>query len=227
MSSNTPNLDLVKLSGTDNFSNANALAGNWEKIDEFAGNTNATYITNQYSNVLDAINALRASKTFPFTIQKAGSSSYADLPSGLSRTCEWNLICYGNKNRITAVLTTYTGASSMNGWSWTANIYEGAYTLGWTSVNSQLANYLQFGSQEFTISDSSYGFIDSGISSIDYIIVAAFTLVAANTIVLTSNINTGTANYRFQLMNALNQTIQKSGTVRVHYVYVARSKLGS
>ena len=37
MSSTTPNLDLVKLSGTDNFSNANALAGNWDKIDAFAG----------------------------------------------------------------------------------------------------------------------------------------------------------------------------------------------
>ena len=37
MSSTTPNLNLVKLSGADNFSNTNALAGNWEKIDEFAG----------------------------------------------------------------------------------------------------------------------------------------------------------------------------------------------
>ena len=37
MSSSTPNLGLVKLAGTDNFSNANALSGNWDKVDEFAG----------------------------------------------------------------------------------------------------------------------------------------------------------------------------------------------
>ena len=42
MSSNTPNLNLVKLSGTDNFSNANGLAGNWDKVDQFAGKSKAT-----------------------------------------------------------------------------------------------------------------------------------------------------------------------------------------
>lgn len=34
MSSTTTNMGLVKLAGTDNFTNANALAGNWDKIDE-------------------------------------------------------------------------------------------------------------------------------------------------------------------------------------------------
>ena len=35
MSSTTPNIGLVKLSATENFSNANALAGNWDKIDAY------------------------------------------------------------------------------------------------------------------------------------------------------------------------------------------------
>ena len=110
---------------------------NWGKIDQFAGNANGAVISTQYSSVLDAINAFRSSKIFPFTIQKNGSSSYSDLPSGVPATCEWNVVCYGSKDRITAVFTIYTGGSSKNGWSWTANIYQGSVVRGWFSANEE------------------------------------------------------------------------------------------
>ena len=98
-------------------------------------------IANQYSTVLAAINAYRSTMGYPFTIQKNGSAAYTDLPTEISNTCEWNVVCYGNNNRITATLTTYSGASSQNGWSWTANIYNGEYILNWTSLNSKI--YMQ------------------------------------------------------------------------------------
>ena len=137
MATSSTNLNLTLPVGGERLSLA-ILNENWNKIDQFAGNANCAVITNQYSSVLDAINAFRTSKTFPFTIQKAGSSAYTDLPSELSSTCEWNVVCTGDKERITAVLTVYTGGSSRNGWSWTSNIYNGSYILNWTSVNSQL-----------------------------------------------------------------------------------------
>ena len=98
---------------------------------------------------------------------------------------------------------------------------------GADALNSKLGSFLQFGNAEFTITDSSFGFVDSGISSVDYVILAAFCLLTANCVVQISNLNTGTANYRFQIMAATNQSIYKSGTYRIYYVYVARSKLGS
>ena len=94
-------------------------------------------------------------------------------------------------------------------------------------LNSKLGNYLQFGSGEYTVSESNYGFIDSGISSADYMILCAYTLLASNNIVLISNTNGTGATYRFQLMNGLNQSIAKSGTYRIYYIYIDRSKLGS
>ena len=139
MSSSTTNIGLTKLAGGENMSNS-TLNSNWDKIDTFAGNANCAVITNQYSNVLDAINAFRSSKTFPFTIQKNGNSAYNDLPSGVTSTVEWNVVCYGNKDRITAVFTIYTGGSSKNGWSWTANIYQGSIVRGWFSANEEKAD---------------------------------------------------------------------------------------
>lgn len=96
-----------------------------------------------------------------------------------------------------------------------------------SALDNKLSNFLQFGNAEFTITDASFGFIDSGVSSVDYVILAAYCLLTANCVVQISNLNTGTANYRFQVMAATNQSIYKSGTYRIYYVYVARSKLGS
>lgn len=136
MATFTPNLNLEQQGGGERASLV-VLNANLGKIDEFAGKAQGTVITNEYSTVLSAINALRTSKTFPFTIQKAGSSSFSDLPSGVSSTCEWTVVCSGSSERVTAILTIYTGGSSMNGWSWTANIYNGSYILDWISLSSK------------------------------------------------------------------------------------------
>lgn len=136
MATYTSYLNLKKPEGGERYALADFNA-NMQKIDDFAGTTKEAYITDQYSTILSAINAFRETKTFPFTIQKAGSSAISDLPSGLSNTCEWNVVCSGNSQRITAILTVFTGGSVQNGFSWTANIYNGAYVLGWTSFNSQ------------------------------------------------------------------------------------------
>lgn len=50
MSSSTTNLGLTKLAGTENFSNANALNGNWDKIDAFANTVNPSKTTNLNGN---------------------------------------------------------------------------------------------------------------------------------------------------------------------------------
>lgn len=136
MATYTSYLNLKKPEGGERYALADFNA-NMQKIDDFVGTTKEVYITNEYSTILSAINAFRETKTFPFTIQKAGGSAISDLPSGLSNTCEWNVVCSGNSQRITAILTVFTGGSVQNGFSWTANIYNGAYVLNWTSFNSQ------------------------------------------------------------------------------------------
>ena len=120
-------------------SNLTAVSGGG--LNSLKNRNDCIIITNEYSTVLGAINAYRNIKSFPFTIQKNGNASYTDLPSDLPGGCEWNVICFGSPQRITALLIAYTSASSKNGWSWTGNVYDGAYILGWTSVNSKILYY--------------------------------------------------------------------------------------
>ena len=96
----------------------------------------AVTITSQYTTVLAAINAYRNTKPFPFTIQKSGNTTYYDIPSGVANTCEWNVTCTGDSRRITALLTVYSGASSNNGRTFIANIFEGEYSYNFADVQS-------------------------------------------------------------------------------------------
>ena len=76
------------------------------------------------------------------------------------------------------------------------------------------------GGSQVTITDTTYGYIDTDISSAEYVILAAYTLLNANNVCLISNLNGG--NYRVQIMNASNQTVSKSGTYRIYYWVMPR-----
>lgn len=88
-------------------------------------------ITDQYTTALAAINAYRTGKHFPISLIKVGSSAYTDLPSGVTNTCEWSLVCSESSERITVNLTIFSGGGSANGSSYTANIYDGNYIFNW------------------------------------------------------------------------------------------------
>ena len=86
------------------------------------------------------------------------------------------------------------------------------------SLNSKMPTLM--GGEQVTITDTTNGYIDTGISSADYIIIAAYTLLNANNVCLISNLSGG--NFRVQVMNATNQTIAKSGTFRIYYWVMPR-----
>ena len=85
------------------------------------------------------------------------------------------------------------------------------------SLNSKMPTLM--GGSQVTVTDTN-GFIDTGISSADYIIIAAYTLLNANNVCLISNLGGG--NFRVQIMNATDQTISKSGTYRIYYWVMPR-----
>jgi len=66
--------------------------------------TQAVTITIEYSSILNAINAVKDTRIFPISVQKNGSVSYSDMPSGITDTAEWNMLLVGDKTRITAIL---------------------------------------------------------------------------------------------------------------------------
>lgn len=76
------------------------------------------------------------------------------------------------------------------------------------------------GGSQVTITDTTNGFIDTGIDSTTHVILAAYTLLNANNVCLISNLNGG--NYRVQIMNATDQAIAKSGTYRIYYWVIPR-----
>ena len=76
------------------------------------------------------------------------------------------------------------------------------------------------GGEQVTITDTTNGYIDTGISFAEYIIIAVYTLLNANNVCLISNLSGG--NFRVQIMNATNQTIAKSGTFRIYYWVMPR-----
>ena len=75
------------------------------------------------------------------------------------------------------------------------------------------------GGSQVTVTDTN-GYIDTGIASAEYIIIAAYTLLNANIVCLISNLNGG--NYRVQLLNATTQAIIKTGTYRIYYWIMPR-----
>lgn len=84
-------------------------------IDIAHGGTGATTaavtITNDYSSILNVINAVKNTRIFPISIQKNQGSSYSDMPSGME-TQEWNLLLIGDKDRLSAMLYIYNIASN-------------------------------------------------------------------------------------------------------------------
>lgn len=149
MATNTTNLNLIKPAGSERVQ-ISQINQNMDILDEkigAVGNTSVqsqidslksishqVYITNQYSTVLDAINAYASTCAFPFTIQKSGASAYTDIPTGVTNTCEWNAICIGTPMRITVILVIFTGASSNNQTVWEENIYNGSINQSWQQI---------------------------------------------------------------------------------------------
>lgn len=73
-----------------------------------------------------------------------------------------------------------------------------------------------------TITDTSYGFIDTGISSATYAPLCAYTLTSTNQFIHISNLNNG-GNYRIQICNALTGGLVLSGNYNVFIWYVPRA----
>ena len=97
-------------------------------------------ISNEYSSILDAVNAYKSVKAFPFTIQKNGNSVFTDLPTEMSNTDEWNLLCYGSQSRTTLILSRYTQADA----TYIRTMFNGSYMmsnwLGFANSNQIFVN---------------------------------------------------------------------------------------
>lgn len=113
-----------------------------DTVDEISSQISIVAITNEYSTVLEAINAYRSTKKLPFCINKTGSSAITDLPSDVTNTCEWNVICSGSSQRLTAKLTIFSGGGERNGRTYTANIFTGSYYYNWEAINGTKVDYL-------------------------------------------------------------------------------------
>lgn len=77
-----------------------------------------------------------------------------------------------------------------------------------------------------TITDTTHGFIDTGIASADYVILAAYALTTPNTAIRISNLSNG-GNYRVQMIDCVassgNGAVIKSGThPALFFWYMAR-----
>ena len=76
--------------------------------------------------------------------------------------------------------------------------------------------------QSGTITDS-FGFIDTNISSADYVIIAVHMLTQSNQSVRVSNLHAG-GNYRVQIIDATNGNVFTSGIYGNIYIwYIKRS----
>lgn len=85
-------------------------------------------------------------------------------------------------------------------------------------VNSKMP--VMMGGDSVEITDTTNGFIDTGISSANYVILTAYTLTAGNQWVRMSCISGG--NYRAQVINCVNGETKKSGSTRVYYWVIPR-----
>lgn len=93
--------------------------------------TSAVTITNDYSSVLNVINAVKGTRIFPISIQKNQRSSYSDMPSG-NETDEWNLLLVGDSMRLIANLYIYRGDQTPK--MYLRHVYNGAWLNSWIQV---------------------------------------------------------------------------------------------
>lgn len=74
-----------------------------------------------------------------------------------------------------------------------------------------------------TITDTTNGFIDTGISSNDYVILGYFSPANSNNVIEITNLDSGTRNYRIRKIDAVSGNVSKSGTYNVYLTTIARS----
>jgi len=101
------------------------------------GGTGATdaalHITNDYSSVLNVINAVRNTRIFPISVQKLGTALYSDMPI-TNQTEEWNLLLIGNSTRITATLYLFAKGSGRH--IYVRDFYNGSwFDSQWTQIH--------------------------------------------------------------------------------------------
>ena len=118
---------------------------------------------------------------------------------------------------MTALVATKLNASNVvNNLTTTSSGYaldarQGKAIAGWFKVLSN----------SYTISDSTYGFVEVPISAATYVIVGGLVTGASNKTLRFSNL--GANNYRFQVISALDGTADTSGTVSVSIYYMPQS----
>lgn len=113
-------------------------------------------------------------------------------------------------NLAKAIVESYTGSSLAGS--------NQSVKAALDALNSKQPTMI--GGSQVTITDTTNGFIDTGIDSTTHVILAAYTLLNANNVCFISNLNGG--NYRVQIMNATDQAIAKSGTYRIYYWVIPR-----
>lgn len=89
--------------------------------------TQAVTITNDYSSILNVINAVKDTRIFPISVQKAGGSSYNDMPSGYD-TKEWNMLLIGDAMRMTTLLFIFSGQV------FSRIFYNGSWLTTWAQI---------------------------------------------------------------------------------------------
>lgn len=206
---NTTNLNLEKPLGTDQ-ALVSVINSNSDKIDEWAGTINQALATLTYTGTVANLQTSLVSLANSMSIGEFHNIKY---------TAGETLAPFSN-SRIYGGTFKRTGS---NYWSVTLEDPEGVPIYG-TYKNGrwsweQLAVIKQ-GSISVTITDTNNGFIDSGISSSSYMMLSAHTLASSNNGVRISNLAGG--NYRFQIINAINGDVQKSGSIVVYFSYMQR-----
>ena len=105
-------------------------------LDPRFGGTGATdaalHTENDYSSVLNVINAVKNTRIFPISIQKSGTALYSDMPT-TNQTEEWNLLLVGNSTRITATLYLFGKGNGKH--IYVRDFYKGSwFDSQWTQI---------------------------------------------------------------------------------------------
>ena len=131
---------------------------------------------------------------------------------------------YAKQSDIPAAGTTTPKANSGNGSAGSSNKYAREDHVH-PAVKVPTLYLKNIGAT--TITDATFGFIDTGLSAGTYALLAAYAWMNSNVSVRISNLysgGSGSSNYRVQLVNASGQLIT-SGTYYIYLVYVLRSDL--
>ena len=122
------------------------------------------------------------------------------------------------KNVAASIVNTDTGLP-------TAALVRQAINGEVEMLNSKIDSFLEWTNNSYTNTDTTNGFVDTGISTSEYFILGAFTPNNANNSIKLSNLAGSEHNYRMQILG-INGEIDKSNwTYRVAFCLVARSKL--